>query len=204
MNIGIDIDDTIADTFETGMKYAEIFTKEYCHRNYTNIDRRLGNIKSHRHWQEIFEWNAEEEQEFFKMYYEKITKEVNLKEEVLDVVGKLYPENELFFITARFETKECNIEELTKKWLEENQVPYHQLYLGRKKSEVCQENNIDIFIDDSYENCKSVQMVNTKAYLMDHITNRNIEDKSIERVYGWKDLYKKLKEYEEGKANGNN
>lgn len=34
--------------------------------------------------------------------------------------------------------------------------------------------------------------------------NKNIEDKRIERVYGWKDLYKKLTEYEEEKANGNN
>lgn len=204
MKIGIDIDDTIANTFETGMKYAETFTKDYCHRTYTDVEKRLGSIQSHRHWQEIFEWNDKEEQEFFKEYYEKILREVDIKEEVCDAINKLYIGNELIFITARFETKESSVENLTKSWLKKNQIPYNQLYLGRKKSEVCVEKGIDIFIDDSYENCKSVQLLNTKVYLMDHVTNRNIEDKSIERVYGWKDLYKKLKEYEEEKANGDN
>lgn len=199
MRVGIDIDDTISNTFEVGMRYAETFTKNECNRVYTDIDTRLGNIKSHRHWQEIFEWNREEEIKFFEKYYEKIIREVELKEEVYDVINQLYLQNEITFITARFETPEINIKEITENWLNENKIPFHKLYLGRKKSEVCKENQIDIFIDDSYENCKSVQEVGTKAYLIDHITNRNIEDKEVERVYGWKNLYQKIVKYEEGK-----
>lgn len=197
MRIGIDIDDTITNTFETGIKYAEQFTKEYCNRTYTDIDKRLGNIKSHKHWKEIFEWGKEEEEAFFKNYYEKILREVNLKEEVCDVINKLYSTNDLIFITARYETQEKNVENLTRDWLNRNHIPFNQLYLGRKKSEVCEENHIDIFIDDSYDNCKSVQSSNTKVYLIDHITNKNIKDKEIERVYGWKDLYERIVKFEE-------
>lgn len=203
MKIGIDIDDTIANTFETGMKYAQQFTRKYCNRAYTDINKRLGSVKSHRHWQTIFEWNSEEEIEFFKRYYKRIVEEVDVKEEVCDVINQLYLQNEIIFITARFEVEGERIEELTKRWLRKNNIPFHQLYLGRKKSEVCQKNQIDIFIDDSYENCKSVQVVGTKVYLMDHTANRNIEDKEIERVYGWNDLYRKMQEYKEGKLDGN-
>lgn len=41
MKIGIDIDDTIANTFETGLKYAEAFTKNCCHRTYMDIDKKM-------------------------------------------------------------------------------------------------------------------------------------------------------------------
>lgn len=199
MKLGIDIDDTIANTFETGMKYAEIFTRKCCHREYNDIENRLGAIKSHRHWQEIFEWNQQEEEMFFKDYYEKILSEVEIKDDVCEIMKKLYPENDLIFITARHETGKTSVENLTKNWLEDHHIPFHNLYLGRKKLEICQENNIHVFIDDSYENCKSVQSGNIKSYLMDHITNRNIQDKTIERVYGWKDLYQKVIKYKEGR-----
>ena len=82
MRIGIDIDDTIADTFETGFEYAQEFTKKYCGREYSNISERMGSIKTHKHWQEIFEWSEEEEIRFFEIYYDKIIKKVKIKEDV--------------------------------------------------------------------------------------------------------------------------
>lgn len=198
MKIGIDIDDTITNTFKIGMKYAEEFTKNYCGRTYTDINERLGNIKTHRYWQEIFEWNSEEEEQFLKNYYPKIAEEMEIKEEVHEIINQLYPKNEIFFITARLEEERVITEELLRK----NHIPFHGLCLARPKLEVCQENGIDIFIDDSYENCKSVSSNNIKTYLMDNVTNGNINDNNIERVYGWNDLYQKLKIYEEEKNNG--
>ena len=200
MRIGIDIDDTIADTFETGFEYAQEFTKKYCGREYSNISERMGSIKTHKHWQEIFEWSEEEEIRFFEIYYDKIIKKVKIKEDVCDIINKLYKDNEIIFITARHDRNEnTNIETVTKKWLEENNIPFNKVFLGRKKVEVCEEEKIDIFIDDSYENCKSVKEKNIKVYLIDHITNKNIQDDKIERAYGWKDLYEKIEKYREEK-----
>jgi len=201
MRIGIDIDDTIADTFETGLKYAEEFTKTYCHRTYDNINEKLGNIKSHRHWQELFEWNREEELKFFLEYYVKILQEVNVKKDALQNILKTHQNNEIIFITARHDTEQKKIENLTKNWLNKNKIPFHGLFLSKQKLEVCLNNNIDVFIDDSFENCKSVQSGNVKVYLIDHITNRNIDidNDNIERAYGWNDLYQKIERYKEGK-----
>lgn len=199
MKIGIDIDDTITNTFDIGMKYAEEFTKSYCHRTYTNINERLGMSKTHRHWQEVFEWNSEEEAEFFKEYYHKIVSEVEMKEYVHEIIHQLYAENEIIFITARYESERT----ITEEWLRKNDIPFHELYLEKPKLQVCQENGIDIFIDDSYTNCKTVSSGNIRAYLMDSVANKDVSDTEIERVYDWNDFYKKLKQYEEEKKNGN-
>ncbi len=199
MKIGIDIDDTITNTFSTGMKYAEEYTRVYCNRTYTNINERLGLSKTHRHWQEAFEWTEEEEQLFFEKYYDKIVKSVELKEGADEIINQLYQQNEIIFITARYESER----EITEEWLNKNHILFHKLYLGRPKLEVCQENKIDVFIDDSYEHCKSVSTGNIKTYLMDSIGNKNINNEGIQRVYDWNDLYKKLKQYEEEEKNGN-
>lgn len=201
MKLGIDIDDTIANTFETGMKYAEEFTKKCCNRTYTNIEERMGKLKTHRHWQDVFEWNREEEIEFFKKYYIQVMEETKVKESACEVINKLYQDNEIIIITARYDIKgtaEGNIvENITRKWLNKNNIPYHKLYLGRDKLEVCKENQVDIFIDDSFENCKHVQSGNIKSYLIDHVTNKKVNCEDIERAYGWKDFYQKIEKYKE-------
>lgn len=204
MRLGIDIDDTISNTYQTVIKYAEDFTRNYCHREYASIEERAGNIKTHQYIQEIFEWNAEEEKIFFKEYYRKFIAEVKPKEDVQRVLQKLYRQHEIILITARWEDeKQGGIEEATKKWLENYQIPYHKMFLNRPKLEVCKENHIDVFIDDSYMNCKSVQEGGIKTYMMNCIANQNIKDYEIERVYNWNEIYEKLKKYEEENANGN-
>lgn len=52
---------------------------------------------------------------------------------------------------ARNEKIFDEIEKINKKWLEENQIPYNKLIISADdKSKVCQKENIDIFIDDKY------------------------------------------------------
>lgn len=199
MKIGIDIDDTISNTYEAGIKYADKYTRTCCNR-ICNINENLGKVKDHRVWQTVFEWNPEEEKKFFENYYMEILKEVELKEEVLENINKLYSNNdEIYFITARSNINGTDVEDITKSWLEKYKIPFNGLYLNKEKLKVCQELGIDIFVDDSLENCKSVQSGNIKSYLMDHIGNKNIDIGNIERVYGWNDLYKKIETYKEGK-----
>ncbi len=204
MRLGIDIDDTISDTYQIVMEYAKNFTKQYCHREYNDIEKRLGNIETHYYIQEVFEWNTEEEEAFFKQYYRKFIDAVKPKEDAQKILQELYCHHEIILITARWEDEKDNgIKEATKRWLEQYQIPYNKLYLNRPKLEVCKENKINVFIDDSYVNCKSVQSDGIKTYMMDCKSNQNIEDDSIERVYNWNDIYEKLKKYEGENANGN-
>ena len=49
--------------------------------------------------------------------------------------------------------------------------------------------NIGIDIDDSYKNCKKVsENTNTKVYMMTSMVNKDLEDKTIKRVFSWPEI----------------
>ena len=83
MNIGIDIDDTIAETFETLIPYAQKYTIEDLKRK-SNIDLR-GDISNHFYIVYINGWN---EQEAIDFLYDDIPEQafymVGTIEEVLE------------------------------------------------------------------------------------------------------------------------
>ena len=84
-----------------------------------------------------------------------------------------------------------NVEEITEQWLVDNKVEYDGLFLNASdKLQIAKENNIDIFIDDSFKNCKGiVDNTDIKVYMMNSRANENINDNKIERVYSWPELY---------------
>ena len=85
--------------------------------------------------------------------------------------------------------------------LYENKIPYDKLVIGTSnKLEFCQENGIEVFIEDSYETCQTLAKNGIKTYLMTTKMNENIETKSIQRVHNWLEVYEKIKEWE--KFNG--
>ena len=83
-----------------------------------------------------------------------------------------------------------NIKEITEKWLEQNQVEYDELIINASdKLKLVQEKNIDIFIDDSFKNCKSIaDNTDTKVYLMTSRVNGSLEDQKIKRVFSWPEI----------------
>ena len=57
--------------------------------------------------------------------------------------------HKIIIATARANDWHTNPEEITKKWLENNNIPYDKLYIGRWDKElICEEENADIFVDD--------------------------------------------------------
>ena len=84
-----------------------------------------------------------------------------------------------------------NIREITTKWLEENNVEYDEIFLNAEdKLKLVKENNIDIFIDDSFTNCKKIaHNSNAKVYIMNSKVNESLDDEKIERVFSWPEIY---------------
>ena len=60
------------------------------------------------------------------------------------------------------------------------------------KLEYCQKYGVEMFIDDSFETCKSLQENGIKAFLMTTRMNRNIESGEVERVSSWDEVYEKI------------
>ena len=190
MNIGIDIDDTLSETFETLLPYAQKYTIEDLKRkSKVNIE---GNLSNHFYIVHINGWNEQEAVRFWKKYYSEVLREVNIKKFAAEVINKLKQEgHKIYIITARWEMRADNVREITEKWLKDNNVEYDGLFLNAgDKLQLAKENNIDVFIDDSYSNCKNIaDNTDTKVYIMNTKMNETFRDEKIKRVFSWPEVY---------------
>lgn len=190
MNIGIDIDDTISETFETLLPYSQKYTIEDLKReSKIFIDN---NCTNHFYILNTNGWNEKEAVEFWKKYYAEILRKVNIKKFASEIINKLRQEgHKIYLITARWDMDKDNVEAITKQWLKDNKVEYDGLFLNANdKLTIAKENNIDLFIDDSFNNCKTIaDNSNIKVYIMNSIVNGNIQDENIKKVFSWPEIY---------------
>ena len=189
MNIGIDIDDTISETFEALLPYSQKYTIEDLKRK-SNININ-GNYTNHLYIENANGWNDIETQNFWKKYYGDVLKEVNIKKFASEVINKLKKNgNKIYLITARWDIPNISTKQITENWLIKNNVMYDKLFMNASdKLQLVKENNIDLFIDDSYKNCKKVsENANTKVYMMTSMVNKDLDDKTIKRVFSWPEI----------------
>ena len=190
MNIGIDIDDTISETFETLIPYAQKYTIEDLNKESKVIIN--SNCNDHFYILNINGWNEEEGKAFWLKYYAEILKKVNIKKFASEIINKLKNEgHKIFLITARWDMPNEDIDKITSDWLENNKVLYDKLITNvSDKLKLIKENNIDLFIDDSFSNCKNiVDNSSTKVYMMTSRVNGSLNDEKIKRVFSWPEIY---------------
>lgn len=189
MNIGIDIDDTISDTFEALLAYSQKYTIEDLKRE-SNIDINKDYL-NHLYIESASGWNDIETKNFWEKYYEDILKAVNIKNFASKVINnKRKNGDKIFLITARWDMPNFDTKKLTEDWLQENNVQYDELFMNASdKVQLVKENNIDLFIDDSFNNCKQIsENTNAKVYMMTSLVNKNLGDKKIKRVFSWPEI----------------
>ena len=143
----------------------------------------------------LYNWTEEEDRIFWDTYYEKIMESVKPKEDAIEVINNLSKNNKIFIITARWDRKNGIIAKITKDWLEKNNIKYNELFLGHKdKRKIIQDNNIEVFIDDSLKTCMEIYEMGIKTLIMDSRINKNMKEDKIERVFSWKEIETKIKE----------
>lgn len=196
MRIGIDIDDTTFVTVNSMIKYADIYNTQILGK--TETSKKFGSIPNRYYLKAIYGWDEKTKFDFFDLYYKNVLEECIIMPNADKVIRELNQEgNEIFFITARFTTiKNCNTNEITKKTLQRNNIPYNKLIINASnKLQVCKENEIEVFIEDSYETCKQLEECGIKTYLMTTKMNESIESGNIERVKDWDEIYNKIQKY---------
>ena len=188
MRFGVDIDDTIADTCEIICVYAYDYTMNVLKRE---VKFNFCACSQHDYTKRIFGWTDEESDEFWNLYLDKIFLKVKPFTLCAEYLKKLKDEkNEIIFITARYGE---NVEKMTKEWLEKNNILYDKLIINaQNKGKIALDNKIDIFIDDSLQNCMEVSKVGVKSFLMNSRTNGDLETGKITRVYNWLDIYSRV------------
>ena len=191
MNIGIDIDDTISNTYEYIFPYAQKYTVEDLNKEIKDVNRKA---ITHMYVENFHNWTEEQSKSFFYKYYEKIVKQVKPKLYSADIINKLKEEgHKIYLITARFQMDNFDVESGTKKWLKDNNIQYDEFIMNAEdKVKVATENNIDIFIDDAIKNCDNMAEAGIKTFMMDSIINLNYQNDKITRVYSWPHLYQEI------------
>ena len=192
MKYGFDLDDTLADTASVINKYAIKFDKEYLNGN--GDLQAINNSKSYYYFAEGLNWNKDNIAKFFEIYYLDILKEVQIKPFVKETINKLKKEkNEVYIITARRKREGEIVEKITNEWLKNNGILYDDLFINiKEKSKIVNQLKIDIFIDDSYENCIDVKTnTDAKVYMLSTKYNTGILDKQLERINNIDELISK-------------
>ena len=57
------------------------------------------------------------------------------------------------------------------------------------KYQACLDNNVELFIDDSYKNCMEMASNGIEVFMVDAKYNYSLNDEKIRRVYSWKEIY---------------
>lgn len=182
MKIGIDIDDTITNTYKI---LVSIAAEKYNLDANEILERRPDYDEL---WNSLPNFDAIRKEIFMKM-----APIVPLKEDVIEVLTKLKEQgNEIIFITARNSDEYDDPYQISYDYLVKNQVPFDKLYANvLDKGAKCVEENIDIFIDDDDTHCINVADKNIKTLQFDSL--KSIEMLDIKRVYSWKEIYELLK-----------
>ena len=193
MNIGIDIDDTISNTFETFLPYIKKFVEQDLKRK---LDLNLSSRTDYYNIMEKYDLSEEETRIFWEKYYILMLESVKTKASAVEIINKIKEKgNRIILITARPDDESVDIKAITKRWLEENKINYDKLIINsHNKLEIAKQEKIDIFIDDSIRNCEMVSTENIKTYMFSTKNNEYYDNENIEKVTSWDEFYEKIKE----------
>lgn len=197
MRIGLDIDDTISNTHFVLMKYAFKYNLE--HGNKSLLKYNTNNFS------EVFGWNSEETNNFFRTYYLDVLKEIEPKFNVKEVLVlvQIY-RHKIIFITVRND-RECAGENearrLTLEWLSQYEIPFDELHVDiQDKKTFCEENNIDIFMDDSIRTVSAVKTTGIHTFIAMNNFNLDFKDNEITNIYSLMEFYNKVHKLEKDKV----
>lgn len=192
MIIGIDIDDTLTDIRDevgaAALKYAQSLNKDIDESKVVWDKNNNGSS-----FKERYNLNKEELLYFFRNIQENITKKAKPREGVVEVIKKLREDgHKIYIITARDSEFHEDPFELSKVWLDKNNIEYDKLIVNaRDKTKVCREQNVDAFIDDKLSNCLEISNENIITI---RITNYIDEHQEIVNKKNWKEIYEYIKQ----------
>ena len=197
MKIGIDIDNVISNFNDTLLNEYLLHDKKI--RNSGVINKNADYIRKG-----MFDWNEDEETNFYKNNIERIAKKLGVIEGAKEYIDKLHDDGHVIcIITGRNNGEYTEPYNMTKKWLDENNIYYDNLILTdaydkHAKTKQCLEHNIDIMIDDSVRICNDCIENGITTVLMDTPYNKS---SNIQRVKSWKEFYRYVSNYKKDKIN---
>jgi len=184
MRIGIDIDDTLAETTHYVMpRLVELDKEKFGGK---------GIMFPNKKHMVAFDWSAEEIIGFRDSLADEDLLNIPPIEGV-EKYTKLITDlgHSIIIITARSNDYFTDPYQLSYDWLIKNNVTFSKLLVGcTKKGEVCDLEKIDLFIDDSFGQASYVAENNKIPVLMpEDDYNKDKEALGVKKVYSWEEIY---------------
>ena len=189
MKIGVDIDEIVTE-FVRG--YLELYNHKY------NKNLKFEELFSYNLWEPL-ELDKQESIDLANEYYNtKNFENVSLVEGAEQGIKSLNSDHELIFITARPE----HIQEKTKVFFKkifpdfDFEIIYSKGVSGGKipKCDLCEAQNVNIFIEDNKEYALECAEKGIKTILFDKPWNKDVDHENIIRVFSWEEILNKIKE----------
>lgn len=182
MTIGIDIDDTLTETFD----YILPYVAEYFHVDADDLRKR--NISYNNLPQE---WKREE-LEFCKTYFDHIVADTPFKPDSAWALRKLHEDgHRIVIITARTTDFYTDPYKTTREELAKGGIIYDKLLCAMDKVTACADEQVSVFIDDTIANCEAVSKLGIPVMVMNSKANKDIET-TLDRVSNWTEVLAKI------------
>lgn len=184
MKIGVDIDDTITDSWECMIPYySRLF----------NIPEDILNSGKPYYQSVKHLITLDEYFEILKPVYDEAIPNVHLRPHVKETIDLLYDLGcTIYFITSRG-ADHTNAYKVSKDYLDKYGIKYEKLIVNSNdKAKVCKEIGIDLFIDDSFHHCNEVSKIGIKV-LMPH-RYYNTEYTEFTHFDDWNEVYTYVKD----------
>ena len=182
MNIGIDIDDTTTYSYDNFLIYALEYDKTL---------RGTGIIEKNMKYDDDFDWTDEETQAFYRKYFIQAFGNVKPKMDAIPILQQLYQDgHHLIFITSRNDKHSSIADIMTKQWMDTYQIPYTKIITKvLYKGPICEQEQIDLFIDDSWGQCTFVADHYPISVLLYDEYHRFNSYPGLTIVNNWKEIY---------------
>lgn len=178
MNIAVDIDDTLTNSFDYFLpfvaKYFGATVEELKRKNisYSNLP---------------IEWK-DREIEFGKTYYDSIVPDTPFKKDAAWAMQKLREMgHRVVIITGRTTDFYTDPYKTTREELANGKIVYDKLICTLEKAAACIDEKIDILIDDMPDNCEAAAKIGVQAIFFNSKANQETEVE-FPRVSNWKEV----------------
>ena len=175
MNIAIDIDDTLTNSFE----YFQRFVAEFFGVGLDEVrSRDISYVNLPEEW-------LPREIEFCKAYFDKYVIDTPFKQVAAEAVTKLHADgHRIVILTARSSMFYADPYKTTREELANGGIVYDKLICTLDKASAMRAEKIDVLIDDLPKHCRAAQDMGICALLFDSKGNR--DDEGLRRVKDWK------------------
>ena len=188
MKIGVDIDGVILDYQRVLNTYGELY--DFIELKGPGIINR-----NEQFLKERYNWTEEERTNFMDKYFVKLSKQTNLMPGAKDVINMLQRDScKIIIISARGGTIKEMKDVAIDKFNEEGLVFDKYYWQQNDKLEICQKENVDFMIDDSYNICKKLSENGIRTiYFRDKEMKKLEQNEYLKEVNNWGEVYRYIK-----------